>query len=281
MHVRIVTDSSTNIPDEILARLDIVEAPAIVTFGDESFIWKRDISHDVFYERLASAEKLPTTAGPSPQLFAEAYRRAAGEGAEEIVAVTVSSRASGTHSSAVVAVEQSPVPVHVWDAWHVSMAAGWQAIAAAELAREGASVQAVLERLAAVKANVHMAFTPANLKHIIASGRVPRLRGTIGELLNIKPVMITIDGQLEPVAQVRSQRKAQEHVLELITGQAGAAPVRVAVGHCNVPQEAAEFGERLRSRLNVREFVTMDLGLLAALGGPGLLGVAMHKMEEA
>ncbi len=281
MRIRIVTDSSANIPEEILARLDIVEAPAIVTFGEESFIWKRDISHDVFYERLASAEKLPTTAGPSPQLFLEAYRRAAGEGAEEIIAVTVSSRASGTHNSAVVAVEQSPVPVHVWDAWHISMAAGWQAIAAAELAREGASVQAILERLAAVKANVYMAFTPANLKHIIASGRVPRLRGTIGELLNIKPVMVTIDGQLEPVAQMRSQRRAQEHVIELIASELGAAPARVAVGHCNVPQEAAAFGERLRSRLNVREFVTMDLGLLAALGGPGLLGVAVHKMEEA
>lgn len=281
MHVRIVTDSSTNIPDEILARLDIVEAPAIVTFGDESFIWKRDISHEAFYERLASADKLPTTAGPSPQLFLEAYRRAAGEGADEIIAVTVSSRASGTHSSAVVAVEQSPVPVHVWDAQHISMAAGWQAIAAAEMVREGASVAAILARLAVVRSNVHLAFTPATLKYIIASGRVPRLRGTIGELLNIKPVMTTIDGQLEPAAQVRSQRKAQEQVLELVAAPVGDAPVRLAVGHCNVPNEAAEFAERVWSRLNVREFVMVELGLLAALGGPGVLGVALHKLEDA
>ena len=281
MRVRIVTDSSTNIPDEILKRLDIVEAPAIVTFGDESFIWKRDIAQGAFYERLMSAQKLPTTAGPSPQLFLEAYRRAADEGADEIVAVTVSSLASGTHSSAVVAAAQAPVPVHVWDARHVSMAAGWQTIAAAELVRDGMPVQAILARLAAVREQVHMAFTPANLKHIIASGRVPRLRGTIGELLNIKPVMVTLNGQLEPVAQVRTQRKAQETVIELIAAELGAAPARVAVGHCNVPDEAAAFAERVCARINTRELVIMDLGLLAALGGPGLLGVAVHKLEES
>jgi len=281
MRVRIVTDSSTNIPDATLARLEIVEAPAVVNFGQESFLYKIELSLQDFYRRLASADQLPTTAGPPPQQFAEAFQRAADEGAEHIIAVTVSSRASGTYDRAMIAAEQAPVPVTVWDALHVSMAAGWQTIAAAEMVRDGFSMEAILARLESMRDAVHMAFTPANLKYIIASGRVPRLRGTVGDLLNIKPVMVTQDGRLEPVAQVRTQRKAQEHMIDLMADALGDAPARVAVGHCNVPDEAAAFFERVRARISVKEHVIVDLGMLAALGGPGLLGLACHRVEDS
>ena len=86
-----------------------------------------------------------------------------------------------------------------------------------------------------------MAFTPVNLKYLIASGRVPRLQGMIGDLLNIKPILVTIDGVLEPVARVRTQRKAQEHMIDMIATAVGPAPARVAVGHCNVPDEGPAF----------------------------------------
>lgn len=281
MRVRIVTDSSTNIPDATLARLEIVEAPAVVNFGQESFLYKVELSLQDFYRRLASAEQLPTTAGPPPQQFVEAFQRAADEGAEHIIAVTVSSRASGTHDSAVIAAKQAPVPVTVWDALHVSMAAGWQTIAAAEMVRDGLGVEAILARLAELRSRVQMTFSPANLKYIIASGRVPRLRGTVGDLLNIKPVMVTQDGRLEPVAQVRTQHKAQEHMIDLVAGALGDAPARVAVGHCNVSDAAAAFFERVRARIDVKEHVIVDLGMLAALGGPGLLGLACHRVEDS
>ncbi len=162
--------------------------------------------------------------------------------------MTVSSRASGTYDRAVLAAESAAVPVHVWDALHVSMAAGWLAIAAAEMVRDGFSVEAILARLESMRDDVHMAFTPANLKYIIASGRVPRFRGTVGDLLNIKPIMVTQEGRLEPVAQVRTQRRAQEYMIDLMATALGGAPARVAVGHCNVPDEVAAFFERVRAR---------------------------------
>ena len=191
MAVRIITDSSANIPDEYLSRLGIIEAPAVVNFGQESFLYKVELSLEAFYERLATADRLPTTAQPSPQQFVDAYRQAAAEGADEILAITVSSKASGTYSSAVAALEYAPIPTRVWDTQHVSMAAGWQGIAAAEMAAAGAGADQILARLDRLRARMRMAFTPANLKYIIASGRVPRLQGAIGELLNIKPVSYT------------------------------------------------------------------------------------------
>lgn len=281
MRVRIVTDSSTNIPEEHLQRLNIAEVPAVVNFGSDSYLYKVELSLEDFYRRLASTDRLPTTAQPSPQQFADAFQRAADEGVDQIIAVTVSSRASGTYNSALIAAEHAPVPVHVWDALHVSMAAGWQTIAAAEMARDGLDVETILARLVSVRARAHMAFTPANLKYIIASGRVPRLRGTVGDLLNIKPIMVTQDGRLEPVAQVRTQRKAQEQMLNLIASALGEAPARVAVGHCNVPDEAAAFSERVRQRMNVKEHIIFDAGMLAALAGPGVLGLACLRVEDS
>ena len=281
MRVRIVTDSSTNIPDAYLERLDIIEAPAVVNFGQESFLYKVELSLEDFYRRLESSDRLPTTAGPPPQQFAEAFQRAADEGAEHIIAVTVSSRVSGTYDNAVVAAEHAPVPVTVWDALHISMAAGWQTIAAAEMVQDGVGAEAILARLAALRARTHLTFSPANLKYVVASGRVPRLRGAIGDLLNIKPVMLAQDGWLEPVAQVRTQRRAQETMIDLMVAALGDAPARLAVGHCNVPDQVEAFFEEARARINVKEHVIFNPGMLAALGGPGLLGLACHPVEES
>jgi DegV family protein with EDD domain len=168
----------------------------------------------------------------------------------------------------------------VWDSLHVSMAAGWQTIAAAEMAAAGLSAQQILERLVGIRDRVRMAFTPVNLKYLIASGRAPRVQGMIGDLLNIKPILVTTDGQLEPVARVRTQRKAQEYMVELMADELGDAPLRIAVGHCNAPAEAEAFAEKVRAAMNVREFVLFDLGMLAALGGPGLLGLGGSPVEE-
>jgi DegV family protein with EDD domain len=281
MPVRIVTDSSTNVPEEHLRRLNMIEVPAVINFGQDSYLYKAEMSLDEFYRRLVSSDRLPTTAQPTPQEFLKGCQRAADEGATEVVAVTVSSKASGTYNSAVIAAEMAQLPVHVFDTLHVSMAAGWQSIEAAEMAQDGLTSSEIIKRLESIRSRLQMAFTPVNLKYLIASGRVPRLQGMIGDLLNIKPIIVTIDGVLEPLARVRTQRKALEYMLDLVATAIGPQPARVAVGHCNVPDEAVAFAEQVRQRLDVQEFILFDLGMLAALGGPGLLGLGGYSMEGA
>jgi DegV family protein with EDD domain len=280
MRVRVVTDSNTSVPDEYLARLGIGEALSTVNFGHESYLAKAELALDAFYERLEAADELPTTSQPTPKQFVAAYKRMAAEGADEIVAVCVSSALSGTFNSAVIAAEMAPVPVHVWDTRHVSMAAGWLAIEAAESARDGCDSQTILEKLAGIRDRIYMAFTPANLRYIVASGRVPRLRGAVGDLLNIKPILTTVDGLLEPVALVRSQRRAVEQMLERLAAVLGDRPARLALGHCRAPAEADRLWEAVRTRINVVECVQFDLGVvLASLGGPGLLGLGGYTVE--
>jgi fatty acid-binding protein DegV len=107
------------------------------------------------------------------------------------------------------------------------------------------------------------------------------LRGAVGDLLNIKPILTTVGGLLEPVAYVRTQRRAMDQMLELLAVAIGDRPARVALGHCRAPDEAARFWETVRTRLNVVEVVQFDLGIvLAALAGPGLIGLGGYTVEE-
>ncbi|MDQ1301947.1 MAG: hypothetical protein QG637_1869 [Chloroflexota bacterium] len=279
MRVRVVTDSSTNVPDSYLAQLKIVELPALVNFGAESFLNKIEISTEEFYRRLAAAAKLPTTAQPTPQQFAAAYAQLAAEGAQEVIAVVVSGRMSGTMNSAIVAAEDAPLKVHIWDSMSASMGAGWQAIAAAELARDGQAAAAILAQLEPIRGRMHTETTPATLRNLIASGRAPRLKGSIGELLDIKPILAMVDGLLEPVGQARGRRKALAELLNRAAGAMGDKPARVAVAHANVPEEAAQFAQAIQARLNVTELVVTDLGpVLATLAGPGLIAVCAYTV---
>ncbi len=280
MRVQIITDSSSNVPDEYLARLGIIEVPANIHFGKVAFLNKVELSLEEFYRRLATVDQLPTTSQPTPGQFSVAYERAAAEGADQIVAVCVSSLLSGTYNSAVIAAETAPVPTQVWDCQHASMGAGWQAIVAAELVRAGADVPAILAGLAQVRARMQLVCTPANLRYLIASGRAPKLRGTLGDMLNIKPILTATEGRLEPTGQVRGQHRAFEAMLSQVAAAVGEQPARVAVGHCNVPDQALAFLQMVRDRLNVAEELVFDLGpALAALGGPGLVGMAVYALD--
>jgi DegV family protein with EDD domain len=280
MRLRVVTDSSTSVPPEYLDHLGIIEVPASVNFGDESYL-RSELSLEAFYARLATSDRLPTTSQPVPGRFLAAYKQAAAEGADEIIAVCVTSKLSGTLNSAVIAAEDAPVKVHTWDSEHASIAAGWQAMVAGELAQAGLPVAEILERLARIRRRTYMAFTPANLKFLVASGRVPKLRGAVGDLLNIKPIITAVNGMLEPTGQVRGQRRAMETMLDRLIALVGDAAVRLAVGHCNVPEQAADYLVMARARLNVAEEILFDLGpVLTALGGPGLLGLSAYALAD-
>ncbi len=279
MRIQVITDSSTNVPDAYLARLKIIELPALVNFGAESFLNKVELSAEEFYRRLAAAGKLPTTAQPSPKQFAAAYEQAAAAGLEEAIVVVVSGKMSGTLNSAVVAAENAPIKVHMWDSMNAAMGAGWQAIAAAEMAHAGRDSAAILAELAAIRARMSTYTTPATLRNLMASGRAPRLKGSIGELLDIKPVLAMVDGTLDPVGQARGRRKALAAIVDRTVEAVGDRPARVAVAHANALAEAERLAETVRGRLNVAELVITELGpVLATLAGPGIMAVCAYTV---
>lgn len=279
MTVRVICDSSQNIPDAYLDTLDIIECPASLIFGDQVYLHKVDILEAEFYQRLASLPKgapLPTTAQPAPGQFTAALQRAKAEGATSAVITAVSAKLSGTYNSALQAAQQEEdIPVRVWDTTSPSMGGGWQTIVAAELARSGAALDDILAALSGAQQRVATAFTVDTLKYLVASGRLSSVQGMVGALLNVKPMLMVDDGLLKPVGRERGRKSAKLMLIELIRARVSNRPVRVAVVHANVADEAHAFAADVRAAFAVQELLIVELGpVLAALAGPGVMALA-------
>jgi DegV family protein with EDD domain len=281
--VRIVCDSSNSLPDELLARLHIIEVPALVNVptaqGTVSYRNKVELSIDDFYQILTTSDKLPTTSQPSPQDFADAYGRV--DPGDAILCITVSTKLSGTYVSAVGGMELVPErPVTVWDGHGASLDSGFQVIVAAEMAQQGHSLAEIVAKLPSVRENTWTFFTTENLKYLAASGRVPRLRATVGDLLNVRPIIhFEHDGTIEPAGQIRGRKRSLDELINRAYHLVGDRPVRAAIVHANCPEEAAQFAIEVRGRLHAVDLTTNEIGpVLAALAGPNTLGLAVYVL---
>lgn len=285
MNIRVICDSSQNVPESFLSELNLLEVPASVIFGDEVFLNKVDLTDQEFYRRLAELPKgapLPTTTQPTPGQFTQAIEQAKSEGATGILITSVSSHLSGTYNSAVQAKAlETEVPVEVWDTLNASVGGGWQTIAAAEMAHSGATLDDITTALPGIRRRVNTFFTVDTLKYLVAGGRLSPIQGMMGTLLNVKPMLVIEDGLLKPLGRERGRKSAMGALIELARQRVGDKPVRVAVAHANVPDEAQAFAPDVRAGLNVKELLVVELGpVLAALAGPGLVALGTFEIDE-
>jgi DegV family protein with EDD domain len=263
--VALITDSTCDIPDDLLARYDITFVPASIAWG-EDVLWDRvDISAAEFYRRLAGDPVYPTTAHPAPEYFRQAYIDAHEGGAAEVLVITVSSAMSGTYRSAGIAAQMVDFPVHVMDAKGPTMSVGWQVLAAAR-AREAAGDAAAQDTAAAMLAAAERArqsmaqwVSLDTLEYLHKGGRIGNARRFIGTLLNIKP-LVYIDhrtGLVEAGPLVRTRRKSLEALYGSFFAQLGQrAPLRIAVLHGDAPEEAGEITARIQQEYAPLELIT-------------------------
>ena len=278
--IRIISDSSCNVPDSYQQSLGIIQVPAWVNFADGASLRNGiDISDAEFYRRLQNEKRLPTTSQPTPQDFIDIIHTFDPE--DQVILACVSSKMSGTYNSAVQARDALPqADIFLYDTLSVSMGGAWQIIAGAEAAVRGADVETVLQAMESSRSRVHIYFTIDTLKYLAASGRAPTLQAIMGNLLDIKPMMNVQDGTLALVGKVRGRKKSKRELMELVAVEVGDKPLRLAVVNANAPDEAAELAEAAKERLNVQEMLVVDLGpVLGALTGPGTLAFGAFVQE--
>lgn len=271
--IRIVTDSSCDLPDDVIARHRIEVVPLTIRFGEEELVDREELSTDEFWHRLTSSSALPETAAPSVGRFQAAFTRLVSAGADGIVVVCISSKISATIQAATLAAEQfTPgIPVRVVDSGLVSAALGLAAIEAAEVAAAGASVDEVEAAARSACERGRIFATPDTLEYLRRGGRIGGAAALIGGLLDVKPLIGFEDGKVAAAGRVRSRKRALAAVLEHVEEQRGSIH-RLAVVHSD-PTDLQDFLKRLAEVYEGEVMLARFGPVVGTHIGPGTVGV--------
>jgi DegV family protein with EDD domain len=279
--VKIVTDSTADLPPELVRELDIAVVPLTVVFGDRAYKEGIDIDHDTFYRLLQESKTLPTTSAPSVGEMLQAYEEVLQE-ADELVCIHISSKLSATYNNACRAAEalrERGARIEVVDSLSVSMGMGFIVLAAARAARGGASMEQVLAIARHCVDRVRLYFVLDTLEYLRRGGRIGRARAFLGSLLHVKPILSLRDGEVHPEGRVRTRQQARERLLQL----ALATPriKEMAIGYTTDRAEAEALLERVRPMLSHAQPYLVRIGpVVGTHAGPGLLGVGTLEGEE-
>ncbi|MFF8943217.1 DegV family protein [Streptomyces sp. NPDC014864] len=275
-HVAIVTDSTAYLPPRTMQRHGITAVPLTVVLGDRALEEGTEISTRSLAQALQKRRSV-TTSRPSPQHFAETYRRVAESGATDIVSLHLSAELSGTHDAAVLAAREAPVPVRVVDTGMVGMALGFCALAAAEAAEAGGTADEAVTAAEKRAGSTSAYFYVDTLDYLRRGGRIGAAQALLGSALAVKPLLQLQGGRIELLEKVRTASRAIARLEEVAAERAGGAEVDVAVHHLAAPERASALADRLRARLTgLAELHVSEVGaVIGAHTGPGLLGVVV------
>ena len=276
MAVRIVTDSTADLPTDLVRELDITVVPCNVHFGQETFLDGVELDADRFYERLATEAQLPTTSQPSPGAFLDVYRGLL-EAGHQVVSIHLSSKLSATMDSALQAKGQlGDAPLEVVDSQQVSLALGLAVTAAARAVKDGASYEDALQVTHRALGQVQFFALLDTLEYLRRGGRIGKVRGFVGSLLRVRPMITAREGMVESLTNVRSRAQGIQHMLTIAEER---TPLQqVAVMHSTTPQEADELAERVRSLVPGGNVIRARVGpVLGTHAGPGAIGIAVQS----
>jgi DegV family protein with EDD domain len=232
--VHIVTDSACDLTDQLTKEHGIVVVPLTIRFGNEEFEDRRQLTPEEFWERCRGKGALPETSAPSPGAFQAAFKQAVDEGADSVLCLTISSKVSGTYGSAVTAAESfSAAPVRVVDTFSLTMGQGLLAIAAAEDAVAGKSMDEIVLATEQRIPRTHIYGVLGGLEHLQRLGRIGSARALLGSVLNIKPVIQLKDGEVAEESKQRTRTRAIAYLVDKVRADAPLERIAVADGACD------------------------------------------------
>ena len=283
MAVKLVTDSTCDLPRPLADQWDITVIPCNVHFDVEVYKDGIDIGPDEFYQRLVSSPRLPTTAQPSVKDFLDVYSSLVGQG-HDVVSIHLSAELSGTLNSAFQAREaltsgEPDAPkgsgrIEIIDSRMASVGLGLITLAAAQMLKGGASWDETVESVKGCLPQTQCYFLLDTLEYLKKGGRIGKASAFLGSLLNIKPILKIKDGEAHPVERLRTRGKSLDRLAEIIRGL---APARyLSIVHSTTPEEAEALKERLKGLVPDEEIVMSRFGpVVGTYLGPGALGVGL------
>lgn len=272
-NVKVVTDSVADIPPELMKELDITSIPCIVRFGDSVFHDRIDLSLREFYQRLTSSNDFPATSQPAIGEFEDTYHKLA-ETTDGIISIHLVGALSGTVNTAQLAAKNiQNAAIEVIDSQQVTMALGWLVILAARAAKQGLALAEVKTLVQGAIPRARVIAMLDTLEYAQRGGRLGKGAALVGTLLNLKPLLSIVRGEIAPVENVRTKKRALARLVEIVLGS---GPIQeLAVIHADAEEEANQVRNELANALPNTHILLTETGpVLGTHVGPGAVGVA-------
>jgi DegV family protein with EDD domain len=276
MTIRILTDSTADIPADEAQAHGITIVPLTVFFGEEAYRDGVDLDNAGFYRKLQASKDLPRTSQPSPAQFQEQYQRLLEDGAEGILSIHLSSKLSGTYQSACTARDMlaeagNTIPIEVLDTLSISVGMSRAILRAADAAREGRSMQELKALVADELARTRILAVLDTLEFLKRGGRIGNAQALLGNMLSVKPIVSLRDGEVVRVEQPRTRSKAYARIAQLV-GEMG------KIEHISIAEASEDVGQQLAEAIRSvysGELTFYKLGaVLGTHTGPGTAAVA-------
>lgn len=276
MVVHILTDSTADIPRERAGALGITVVPLTVFFGDDAYLDGVELDNTAFYARLQSSKVSPRTSQPPPAAFLEAYTRLINEGADAILAITVSAKLSGTYQSACTARDSLPdelkkIPVDIVDSESVSIGMSMAIMHAAEEAQQGSSLEEIKANVLDRLARTRILFVLDTLEYLKRGGRIGGAVAVVGAMLSVKPILTIKNGLIDLIERPRTRSKAYARIAQLVSEMPQAEEYSIVESDAAVGQQLAQALQESYKGI----IPTYKLGaVVGTYAGPGTAGVA-------
>lgn len=277
MAVRIVTDSTADIPLQQAEALGITIVPLTVFFGEEAYLDGVELDNAGFYRKLQASKALPRTSQPAPAEFQKAYMRLIEEGADGILSIHLSSKLSGTYQSACTARDSLPedvrkIPIEIVDSESISAGMSRAILQAAEEAKQGLSLEEIKAHAQDQLSRTRILAVLDTLEYVKRGGRIGGAQAMVGNLLSVKPIISLKDGAVVPVEQPRTRSKAYARIAQLLSEMGPLENVSLA-------EASEEVGQQLTEAIKTvykGEIEVYKLGaVLGTHTGPGTAAIAI------
>lgn len=280
--IAIVTDTGADLTPAQQAQYGITVIPLVVRFGTETY-QDDQLTLDQFWTKVHQGPPFPATSQPPTGLFEEAFRSLIAQG-NHVLCLCITSKHSGTLNSAYAAAQSFPGQVTVFDTLSLSLAQAYQAITAVQMAAQGHSLEEILARLDSIRARTHFCIALDTIEYLRRGGRADQvmpLLESVVRVLNIKPLLGVVDGQLKPLGAARSREKSWRHIVQELSKHVPAEAVIVA--HTRLAAEAPGFARTLAEQLNfpLEQIPIAETGaILSSHAGPGVMAAAVVQRSS-
>lgn len=257
--IQLITDSSADLPKELIDRYNIVVVPLTITIDGKDYLEGVDITPQEFFEKMSQSKELPKTSQPSPAAFAETFKNLSKNG--DILCLTISSGLSGTYSSACMGRDMAEVNVTVFDTLAGSLGHGLQLIEAAKLIEKNCSMEEILDHLEDFRRNQNIFILLDTLENIVKGGRLSKFQGALTKVLDIKVLLEGIEGKVEIKDKIRGKKRFLKKALDTIgERKSDFSDTVFGITHINNLADAEYLKDQIMERYHPKDVIINYMG---------------------